>query len=237
MLINVDAKALEWVVCAHLSKDPVASQEIIDNIDQHTENQKMLGLPEGKAGRLIAKIFVFRLIYGSVARGFCQDQDFIDISTKESFWQDKIDKFYNKYKGIERFHRKLVQEHKATGRLEMPTGRHYIIPEEYGIEMARPKILNYPVQGLGHDLMTIARVSLFRNMRKYHLKSLLISTIHDSIIIDAIESEKNLIIDLIRDTWNNIPYNYMCLTDDTFTLPMRCEISFGNNLKEMTNVN
>lgn len=237
MLINVDAKALEWVVCAHLSKDPIAILEIENNIDQHTENQKMLALPEGKEGRLIAKIFVFRLIYGSIARGFCSDQDFIGISTKESFWQDKINKFYNKYKGIERFHQELVKEHKKFGRIVIPTGRSYVIPEEFGFEMARPKILNYPVQGLGHDLMTIARVSLYKRMHEKGIKALLISTIHDSIIIDCEEKDKDVIISIIRDVWKDIPKNYEILTDDKFMLPMRCEISYGNNLKEMTNVN
>lgn len=234
MLINVDAKALEWVVCAHLSKDPIACKEIINNIDQHTENQKMLGLPAGKEGRLIAKIFVFRLIYGSIAKGFAQDQDFIDISQKESFWQEKIDKFYNKYKGIERFHRELVKEHKITGKLVMPTGREYTIPEEYGPDGARPKILNYPVQGLGHDLMTIARVSLYKKWKERKIKSLLVSTIHDSIVVDAIKEEKDLIIKLIKDTWEKIPSNYEYLTGDKFTLPSRCEISCGPNLKELT---
>lgn len=237
MLINVDAKALEWVVCAHLSKDPVAMREICDNIDQHTENQKMLGLPDGKEGRLIAKIFVFRLIYGSVAQGFAIDPDFITLSREESFWEEKIRKFYHKYRGIELYHNALVKEHTTTGKLVMPTGREYYIPMDKGIQYARPKILNYPVQGLGHDLMTIARVSLYKKMMAAKLKSLLICTIHDSIIVDAVEEEKDRIIEMMKETWAQIPHNYMYLTGDTtWTLPSRCEISVGMDLKNMETI-
>lgn len=237
MLINVDAKALEWVVCAHLSKDPVAIKEICDNIDQHTENQKMLGLPEGKEGRLIAKIFVFRLIYGSVAQGFAQDPDFVGISREEVFWEALIRKFYRKYQGIELYHKALVKEHTTTGKILMPTGREYYVPMDRGIQYARPKILNYPVQGLGHDLMTIARVSLYKKLMPQKLVSKLISTIHDSIIVDAVEKEKDIVITAIKETWDQIPHNYRYLTGDTtWTLPMRCEISVGMDLKNMETI-
>lgn len=56
MLVNCDAKALEWLGVAYLSKDKVAYDEIRNNVDQHTANQERFGLPS----RLIAKTFVFR---------------------------------------------------------------------------------------------------------------------------------------------------------------------------------
>jgi hypothetical protein len=56
LIINCDAKALEWVVGTYLSKDKVAKQEILNKVDQHSLNQKAFNLPS----RLIAKTFVFR---------------------------------------------------------------------------------------------------------------------------------------------------------------------------------
>ena len=236
LLINVDAKALEWVVCAHLARDRTALDEINRGIDQHTENQKALGLPPGKPGRLIAKIFVFRLIYGSVAQGFATDPDFSGTSTDVAFWEELIRKFYKKYPDIELFHRALVKEWKTTGRLTMPTGRTYIFEDTKDFNYLRPKILNYPVQGLGADLMAIARVSLYKRFMKANLKSLLVSTIHDSIVVDAVSEEKDVIIKMIQQTWDDIPHNYEYLFKDTWSLPSRCEISVGPNLKEMETV-
>lgn len=56
MLVSCDAKALEWITAAWLSGDETAITEIINEIDQHTDNQQRFGLPS----RLIAKTFVFR---------------------------------------------------------------------------------------------------------------------------------------------------------------------------------
>ncbi len=56
MIVNADAKALEWVAGSALNGDKVAHQEIWDGVDQHTLNQDAFKLPS----RLIAKKFVFR---------------------------------------------------------------------------------------------------------------------------------------------------------------------------------
>ena len=63
MLVNVDVKSLEIVVAAQLSGDKVLQREIINGEDIHANNMAAFKLPS----RLIAKIFVFRLIYGGSA--------------------------------------------------------------------------------------------------------------------------------------------------------------------------
>jgi len=49
------------VVAAQLSGDATLRQEIIDKVDIHDANRQTFSLGDGKAGRLIAKIFKFRL--------------------------------------------------------------------------------------------------------------------------------------------------------------------------------
>ena len=56
MLVNCDAKALEWVTLAELSQDPVAKRELEEKIDQHTSNQSLFNLPTRK----VAKLYLFR---------------------------------------------------------------------------------------------------------------------------------------------------------------------------------
>jgi DNA polymerase I-like protein with 3'-5' exonuclease and polymerase domains len=60
LIINADAKGLEVVCAAYLSGDKVLTKELWDGVDIHGGNQKAFHLPEGKEGRLIAKILVFR---------------------------------------------------------------------------------------------------------------------------------------------------------------------------------
>lgn len=232
MLVSVDAKALEWLCVAYLSKDPVAYQEILDGVDQHTDNQTRFGLPS----RLIAKTFVFRLIYGGSAYSYANDPNFTDVSSREKYWQKVIDEFYSKYKGIKKWHDEIVRTVTTTGQLVMPTGRIYKYkPTLKRGEMVWPRttILNYPVQGLGADLMCIARVSFARRLKASGIIGKSISTVHDSIVIDVEDEYTEQVCKLFHEVFNDIPKNFERLFKVPFDLPTKCEVSYGPNLKDM----
>ena len=237
MLLQADAKALEWVCASYLSQDKVAYDEIWNNIDQHTDNQNRFGLPS----RLIAKTFVFRLIYGGSAYSYANDPNFTDVSKSESFWQNVIDEFYKKYQGLGKWHKEIVNTTMKDRQLTMPTGRIYKYEPEvkYGkAKWPRTKILNYPVQGLGADLMAIARVSLSNRLKD--IKDVkLINTVHDSIIVDFNEKvcDNNSIVRLVDKCFTDIPANFEKLFGVKFNLPMRVECQIGPNWGNMEIMN
>ena len=234
MIVSCDAKALEWVVGAYLSQDKVAIQEIIDKVDQHSLNQKAFGLPS----RLIAKVFVFRLMYGGSAYAYSRDPDFSDVSSSEKYWQKVIDAFYNKYTGLRDWHIKIVQEAMQKGQLIMPTGRVYKfeLKRDFKGELKAPEtiIKNYPVQGLGADLMSIARVSFMKRFKSANINGKLINTVHDSIVVDCVERNVREVVRIFHGVFADIPANYKLLFGVEFNLPMTCEVSVGNNQKELT---
>jgi DNA polymerase I-like protein with 3'-5' exonuclease and polymerase domains len=236
MLLQADAKALEWVCAAYLSQDPIAIEEILNNVDQHSDNQKRFGLPS----RLVAKTFVFRLIYGGSAWSYARDPDFKGIGG-EKFWQGVIDQFYAKYVRLGEWHVDIVNDAKRDRKLTMPTGRiYYYEPELRGgqAKWPRTRILNYPVQGLGADLMAIARVSLANRLKKVE-GTKLINTVHDSIIVDFDEKlcDNNSIVKLVDDCFTDIPLNFKKLFGVNFNLPMRVECQVGSNWGNMEIVN
>jgi DNA polymerase I-like protein with 3'-5' exonuclease and polymerase domains len=237
MLLQADAKALEWVCASYLSKDKIAYDEIWNNVDQHTDNQNRFGLPS----RLIAKTFVFRLIYGGSAYSYANDNNFTDVSTSESFWQNVIDEFYTKYKGLGQWHKEIVATAMRDRKITMPTGRVYNYEPEvkYGkVKWPRTKILNYPVQGLGADLMAIARVSL--NNRLKDMKDVkLINTVHDSIIVDFDSKvwDNISIVKIVDKCFTDIPLNFQKLFGVKFNLPMRVECQVGSDWGNMEIVN
>lgn len=232
MLLQADAKQLEWVGAAYLSQDSLAIQEIWDMVDMHSDNQKRFDLPS----RLIAKTFVFRLIYGGSAYSYANDPDFKHIGG-EKYWQKIIDSFYNKYKELEQWHTNIFNQAKRDRKLIMPTGRVYNFePEIKGdrIIYPRTKILNYPVQGLGADLMAIARVSLatrIKNMEDVKM----VNTVHDSIILDFNEKvwDNITMVNLVDQCFTDIPDNFEKLFGKTFNLPMRVECQVGPTWGEM----
>jgi DNA polymerase I-like protein with 3'-5' exonuclease and polymerase domains len=237
MLLQADAKALEWVCATYLSQDQVAIQEIRDGTDQHSDNQLRFGLPS----RLIAKTFVFRLIYGGSAYSYANDTNFTDVSNSESFWQNVIDEFYSKYKGLGQWHKTIVATAMKDRKITMPTGRVYNYEPEvkYGkVKWPRTKILNYPVQGLGADLMAIARVSLANRLKGME-KVKLINTVHDSIIVDFDSKvcDNISIVKIVDQCFTDIPTNFKKLFGVEFNLPMRVECQVGPNWGNMEIVN
>ena len=229
-LINIDAKQLEWVAAAYLSKDTRAYEEINNETDTHGDNQTRLGLPS----RLVAKTFLFRLIYGGSAFAYATDPEFTHISTSDKYWQRLIDEFYSKYSGLYRWHGSLMREVVRTGKLAMPTGRVYNYEKHRG-EWPRTTILNYPVQGLGADLMAIARVSMYNRLRPKDLRSKLICTVHDSIVLDSPTEEIEEVCKIAKEVWEDIPRNFDRVFGVKFDLPLRVDIKVGKdwgNLEE-----
>lgn len=237
MLVNADVKGLEVVVAAQLSNDSVLRQEIIDKEDIHGNNQAAFGLGDGKAGRLIAKIFKFRLIYGGSAYSYAHDSDFMGVSTSEKFWQEVIDKYYTKYYGIKNWHEQIEYEAKTTGRLVVPSGRYYPFNYEttkYGTKWPSTKVKNYPVQGFGADLVMLARLEVFKRLRASACSGLLVSTIHDSIVVDTPEENVYNIAVLLKESIEAVPRLCQQVWKYDFSLPLTCEVSAGPNKKDMT---
>lgn len=233
MILNCDARGLEWFGVTYLSQDKVAFQEIVDNVDQHTQNQLAFGLPS----RLIAKTFVFRLVYGGSAYSYANDPNFSEVSKKESYWQDVIDRFYAKYKGIDMWHTKIVKEAIMNKQLTIPTGRIFKFTPKpnYKGEMTFPitQIKNYPVQGLGADIMSVIRVEFANRFYKEKIDGLLVNTVHDSIVCDVKEKELERTAALFNQVFADGPKLFEQRFGVEFNLPLLCEIGYGNDMKQL----
>lgn len=209
--------------------------------DLHTRNQADFVLPD----RNIAKRFTFKMLYGGTSFGFAVDNNFSHVSDSKDFWEKVIQKFYAKYIGVKSIHDKWVQEVVDTGKLVMPTGREYHFDRKDVVRRLwfwRPKILNYPVQGLGADLVAIARVGLRRKMKGSN--AILVGTVHDSIDLDVpirqdLPIDKSMqacynICSLMKASIEDVPANFEKLFQVPFNVPLTGEVFYGPNLKDLT---
>jgi len=232
LLINADFKGMEWLTAVFLSQDAVGLQELHDKFDQHGDNQERLKLPT----RLVAKTFLFRLLFGGTADSYALDPDFSNISSDKRYWQRAIDTFYEKYTGVARWHSELMNTVQQTGKYTLPTGRTWsFVPilKRGELKFPRTQILNYPVQGLGADLMSIARILVYRRIPMVAPRSLLISTVHDSILIDSPKIEVDKVVDLCYNAWKDIPQSFEKLFKVPLNVETRVEVQVGPNWKEM----
>jgi DNA polymerase I-like protein with 3'-5' exonuclease and polymerase domains len=239
MLINADVKGLEVVVAAELSGDEVLRKEIIDKVDIHDANRVAFNLGEGKPGRLVAKVLKFRIIYGGTGYSFAKDPDFTGVSSSVKFWEDRIRDYYTKYKGIKKWHDKLIDTAKRQGYIEIPSGRYYCYePIFINGEWKWPltTIKNYPVQGFGADLVMLARIEAFKQLKATGLEFKMVGTIHDSIIVDTPSKNCYTISMVLKNAIEAVPnlcrehFNY------DFSLPLTCEIQAGPNKLEMKEI-
>jgi len=234
MLINVDVSGLEVVCAAYLSQDPILIQELNNNVDIHTANQAAFNLPN----RLIAKVLKFRILYGGTEYGFVKDPDFTPVSTSKEYWAKAIEAYYTKYKGIRKWHNQLLQQVVLTGRIESPTGRFFTFEPKQGrngLEWPTMTIKNYPVQSLGADLVMIARITLHNRMKQLGngYSGRLVSSVHDSIVIDCPDDQAQLYINMAMSSINDVPKNFQKLYKKEFNLQLKAEVLTGYNMGDM----
>ena len=232
MIINADAKQLEVNVAAFLSQDPILLDEVRNKVDIHEENRIRFNLPS----RLIAKKFKFRLIYGGSAYSYANDPEFAEVKYSKNKWQEVIDEYYLKYKGLSAWHKKLIQTVTTTKKLVMPTGRVFVYEKDIRGNWPETTIKNYPVQGTGADIMSIIRVDFRRRFQKLNLDAVRISTVHDSIVVDSNKKDVDKIIKLFFDVYKDMPQNFQKLFGIEYNLPLFCEVSVGNNLYDLEEI-
>lgn len=233
MLVQVDASQLEWRVLLELSRDEIGIQEVLSGADTHSLNQAAFDLPS----RLIAKIYLFRTIYRGSGWAFAHDPAFSHVSSDPKFWDGIGEKFYNKYSGINECHIhwcKLVTSGKG---LVGPFGREWVVPmgRDYRGELKIPwtTLTNYPVQGTGADVMMIARVSFARRLRASGIPALLISTIHDSIVVDVEQKYVHQIARLFYEVFSDLISNIKRCFGYDWVVPLGCEVKYGPDMKNM----
>lgn len=229
MLIKIDAAQLEWRTAVWLSGDQTGISEINSGADIHSLNEKAFVLPS----RLIAKIYLFRTIFRGSGWSFANDPAFNHVSASADFWDEVNVKFYTKYKGLDAWHQKLARMCATREPIVSPLGREWLILPTPDGKLPWTVFTNYPVQGSGADLMTIARISLSNRMKMARLRSLLVSTVHDDIKVDAPDNEVEQVADMALQVFKDIPMNVKKLFGVTLPIPFPGEVSVGKDLKNM----
>lgn len=233
MLFQCDASQLEWRTALELSQDPTGLQEILGGEDTHAKNQKAFDLPS----RLIAKIFLFRTIFRGSGWSFANDPDFMHVSSDPSFWDGMNEKFYAKYQGLDNIHKRWAEDVVRGRPIHGPLGRSWLVQVDrtHRGELKIPWTIlsNYPVQGTGADVMTLARLSAKKRLTEMEIPSKWISTVHDSIVLDTEEKYLEQLQQVFDQVFKDIPNNIRRIFGYNWIVPMACESKYGKNMKDM----
>ena len=134
-----------------------------------------------------------------------------DFSLKK--WKEILKIADAKYCGLKDYHNRNINHVWINGELQTKTGRkfkfHKIIDKHGDETYNENQIKNYPIQGTaGGDCFPLLAVVFRRGVMINQLKSKLILTQHDSLIVDYIESELSILTKLGYGIVNDL-HTYM----------------------------
>ena len=202
IFLSADYSQMELRVLAHVSGSKELQQAFINDEDIHTRvAADIYGISMDQVTKLqrkTAKAVIFGIVYGISGFGLGEN---LEISAKEA--KEFINKYYELYPGVKNYMDNIVMEAYRDGYVKTLFNRKRVIEElqnkNFMVRQSGERIaLNTPIQGTSADIMKIAMVKIFQEMNDKNLKSRMLLQVHDELIFDVIEEEKEVLEELVR---------------------------------------
>ena len=221
MLLNADFKQLEFRVAAFLAGCRNAIKDIVDEIDVHKQTADAITAGGEPTSRQDAKKSTFRPLYGGTSGTDAQKAYF--------------EYFFTRYDGIFSWHNKLCEEAVSKKYIQSPSGRVYAFPfcarTPQGSVRNATQIKNYPVQGFATgDILPITMIEMYRLMQEQKVKSVLVLTVHDSIVADVHPEEKDVMIKIFSEAFRRTIVALKERFNVDFNVPLDFDLEIGPNL-------
>ena len=219
-IMEADFAQLEFRVAAFLGQDKVAMKEVSTGFDVHAYTAKVITDAGQPTSRQEAKAHTFAPLYGASGYG--------RTPAEARYYQQ----FTKKYSGIAKWHGELAKEALNTGKIRTPSGREFAFPDvirRYNGSVSHfTQIKNYPVQSFATACIVPVVLLHIDGLLK-ELKSCIVNTVHDSIVIDVHPNETQQVIDIISET-NDVLKNIIDKQwDIDFNVPLMLEAKIGKN--------
>ena len=226
-ILEADFAQLEFRVAALLSQDKVAMKEVSTGFDVHSYTAKIITEAGQLTSRQEAKAHTFAPLYG--ATGFGRTKAEAEYYTH----------FMDKYRGIAKWHKKLGDEAINLGRIKIPSGRQYAFPDVERRASGTPThftmIKNYPVQGFATaDIVPIVLLEIETRLNGY--KSMLVNSVHDSVVLDVHPLEEKDVLRIIDDVNKSLKSIVESYYDIDVNVPLLLESKIGNNWLDVKDV-
>ena len=228
VFIDADYSQIELRVLAHISQDENMINAFKHDEDIHKQAaSNVFNVPieeVTKEQRSHAKAVNFGIVYGISDFGLGEQ---IGVSRKKA--KDYINQYLEKYSGIKKFMDDIVEKAKEQGYVETLFNRRRYIPElkskNFNIRQFGSRVaMNTPIQGTAADIMKIAMINVYKKLKEEKLESKLILQIHDELLIEAKEDEKERVKNILQSCMENAI---------KLDVPLKAEVSEAYNWYEL----
>ena len=208
IFVDADYSQIELRVLAHISEDKNMIEAFCNNEDIHAQAaSKVFNIPleeVTKEERTKAKAVNFGIVYGISEFGLGEQ---LGVSRKKA--KEYIEQYLNKYNGIQEFMTNIVEGTKEKGYVETLYNRRRYVPElksnNYMVRQFGGRVaMNTPIQGTAADIMKIAMINVYNKLKENNLKSKIIVQVHDEILVETIESEKEEVKQIVKEEMENV---------------------------------
>ena len=225
--LDADYSQIELRVLASISGDEHMIEAFKEGKDIHKQAaSKVFKTPieeVTKEQRSNAKAVNFGIVYGISDFGLGEQ---LGIGRKKA--KQYIEEYLEQYAGIKQFMENITEQAKEQGYVETLFHRRRYIPElksnnymvrQFGARAA----MNTPIQGTAADIMKIAMIKVYNEIKSRKLKSKIVLQVHDEMMIETPIEEKEEMIKIMKK----------CMESATkLEVPLIAEISDAENWYE-----
>ena len=224
VLVDADYSQIELRVLAHMSGDETLCEAFRLGQDIHRRTAaEVYAVPIDQVTgpmRSAAKAVNFGIIYGISDFGLARN---IGVSRKEA--ASFIERYFARYPGVKRFMDEQVALGKAQGYVTTLFGRRRYLNElsssNYNLRsFGERAAMNSPIQGTAADIIKISMIRVDQSLKNAGLRARLILQVHDELIVEAPEDEKEQAAQLLREAMEGAAQ---------LRVPLMVDLSTGRN--------
>ncbi|MEG2770558.1 MAG: DNA polymerase, partial [Oscillospiraceae bacterium] len=227
ILLDADYSQIELRILAHISDDETMKTAFLEGKDIHQSTAaKIYGVPENMITpqlRSSAKAVNFGIVYGIGAFSLSKD---IGVSVKEA--DAFIKSYLDNFSGVREYMDKTVQFAKDNGYVKTLFNRRRALPEiqssNFNVRSLGERMaMNTPIQGTAADIIKIAMIRVSKRLEDENLKAKLVLQVHDELIVEAPENEKEVAAKILGEEMQNAA---------KLAVPLRADVNTGLNWLE-----
>ena len=202
IFIDADYSQIELRVLAHMSNDKIMVKAFNEDSDIHTIcASQIFGVPVEEVSKQLrsrAKAVNFGIVYGISDFGLSEQVGIKRKEAKQYIENGYVETLCNR--------RRYIPELKSN---------NYMV-RKFGDRAA----MNTPIQGTAADIMKIAMISVYKKLKQNKLKSKLVLQIHDELLIETYDEEKEEVINILKSSMENAM---------KLSVPLKVEVEEGKS--------
>ena len=170
-----------------------------------------------------AKTANFGIIYGISAFGLSQRLNIPRTEAKEL-----IDGYFENFPSVKRYMDKSIDDARKAGFVQTIMGRKRYLSDINSANavvrgVAERNAINAPIQGSAADIIKLAMVNIWRELKRQKLQSKMVMQVHDELNFDTVRDEVDRMKEIVRKGMENAV---------DIGLPLTVEMNTGANWLE-----